>query len=166
MKMSRTDVGRWAMTLVAIVAFAWAAGWWRTRGHIARVLPSQTLPALSGQPVTFDSLRGKPTLVAFWAPWCDVCKAESQNLSWVRKIAGQKANVVSVAAAFSDVEEVRQYVQGRGVDYPVLLGDDNTVRDFHVSGFPTVYFLDETGKVKRSTFGYTSTVGLLVRLFI
>jgi thioredoxin-related protein len=104
--------------------------------------------------------------VAFWAPWCTVCGVESQNLSWVRRLAGTRANVVSVAAAYENLDQVRAYARQHEVDYPVLLGDDALVRAFRVDAFPTVYFLDADGRVLRSATGYTTTLGLLARLWL
>jgi thioredoxin-related protein len=71
-----------------------------------------------------------------------------------------------VAAEFSDEAEVRAYVRERGVDYPVLLGDDAVVHAFRVEAFPTLYFLDAEGRVKASVAGYTTTLGMLARLFL
>ena len=78
--------------------------------------------------------------------------------------AGDRGRVVSVASAYGDVAEVRAYMKEHEVAYPVLLGDDETVRAFRVEAFPTVYFLDAEGRIKRSVAGYTTTGGLLARL--
>jgi thioredoxin-like negative regulator of GroEL len=114
--------------------------------------------------VTLASLRGKPLALAFWAPWCGVCAAQSDNLSRTQRWVGGRAQVVSVAAAFGDVAEVRSYMAAHQVEYPVLLGDDAAVQAFRVEAFPTVYFLDAEGRVTGSVAGYTTTAGLLARL--
>jgi thiol-disulfide isomerase/thioredoxin len=158
---------RWGTELAVVAALVTGIGAWQTRRHLSGVEPPRAvLAALGGGEVSLDSLRGKPVLLAFWAPWCTVCGAESQNLSWIRSLAGNRAHVVSVAAAYENVDQVRAYVRDHGVDYPVLLGDDALVRDFRVEAFPTVYFLGADGRIRRSATGYTTTLGLLARLLL
>ncbi len=156
---------RWAIDLTVLAVIMAGAGWYQTRGLLASgTAPEATLHTLSGAPVALSSLRGAPTALVFWAPWCPVCKAESGNVSRVARWTGGRARVVSVAAAFGDPSEVRGYVAEQGVDYPVLLGDDAVLRTFHVDVFPTTYFLDAQGRVKGSVVGYSTTLGLLARL--
>jgi peroxiredoxin len=158
---------RWGVDVAIMVAFLVGAGAWQTRGHLRSVrAPTAVLSTLSGERVSLESLRGKPVLLAFWAPWCTVCAAESQNLSWVRRLIGQRAHVVSVAASFDSLEPVRAYVRDHEVDYPVLLGDDALLSAFRVEVFPTVYVLDADGMVRRSATGYTTTLGLLWRALL
>jgi len=57
-------------------------------------------------------------------------------------------------------------VRDHGVDYPVLLGDDALLRALRVEAFPTTYFLDAQGRVRRSASGYTTTLGLLARIVL
>jgi thiol-disulfide isomerase/thioredoxin len=148
------------------LAIVFAMGLWQTRGHLRGAAPDRPLSSLDGAPVSLSSLRGKPVLLAFWAPWCTVCKAESQNLGWVRSLVGGRAHVVTVAAAYEDVAQVRAYLRDRGADYPVLLADADWTARFGVTAFPSVYFLDARGEVRGSAVGYTTTLGLLVRLLL
>lgn len=155
---------RWAFDLALVVLILGGVGLWQTRAHVkGGPVPAFTLRALSGSTVSSASLSGKPTLLAFWAPWCTVCETESRNLGWARSLAGDRANVLSVATAWNSQGQVTAYVERNGVDYPVLLDETGLAEALAINTFPTVYFLDEQGHIKGSVVGYTTTFGLLLR---
>ncbi len=158
---------RWGGEAVVVLLAVLAIGAIQSRHHLSGgERPAATFRTLDGAPVTLASLRGRPVALAFWAPWCGVCAAQSDNLSRALRWAGSRAQVVSVASAYGEVAEVRAYMAEHHVEYPVLLGDDATVRAFHVEAYPTVYFLDADGRIKGSVAGYTTTGGLLARLLL
>lgn len=157
---------RWTMDLAVLAALLTGIGVWQTRAHVRGAPPEVALRTLGGEVVTLASLRGRPAMVAFWAPWCPVCGAQSGNVGRAMRLVGDRARVVSVATAFDDVEQVRAYMAEHDVAYPVLLGDDAAVRAFKVEVYPTIYFLDAEGRVTGSTSGYTTTAGMLARLLL
>lgn len=157
---------RWGSDLMLLGVVVLAIGVWQTRDLVRGPAPAFSLQTLSGQTVTSASLKGKPVLLAFWAPWCAVCKTESQNISWVQRLVGDRVRVLSVASSWDQLEQVKGYVADHAVDYPVLLDTSELATAFHVSAFPTVYFLDADGQVKHSAVGYTTTLGLLARVLL
>ncbi|MFP2956958.1 peroxiredoxin family protein [Myxococcus sp. 1LA] len=159
---------RWGVDLAVFALLLSAVTAWQAR-HLPGAgtpAPDFTYQTLSGDTVRLDSLRGKPVVLAFWAPWCGVCGAESSNISQLRKLAGDSAHVVSVAVAYDDEEAVRRFVREHAVDYPVLLGDDAIQSAFRVNTFPTVFFLSAEGRVERAAVGYTTLAGLSWRLVL
>ena len=154
---------RWAVDLCVVFAIVFAVGVFQTRNHPRGAAPAYTFGTFNQGPVELSSLAGKPTLIAVWAPWCGVCKAESGNVSRARSILGSRANVVSVATAFNDISEVQQYVTAQGVDYPVLLAQDDFPRLMNVQAYPTVFVLDSQGRIVSSMQGYTTTLGMIWR---
>ncbi|NMO13287.1 TlpA family protein disulfide reductase [Pyxidicoccus fallax] len=159
---------RWGVDLVVLAVLLTAVAAWQARRlpGAGTPAPAFTLRTLAGETVSLDSLRGKPVVLAFWAPWCGVCGMESSNISRLRSLAGDSAHVVSVALAYDDEEAVRRFVAKHGVDYPVLLGDDGVQQDWRVDTFPTVVFLSPEGRVERAVVGYTTLAGLSWRLLL
>lgn len=91
-----------------------------------------------------------PTLLFLWASWCPECLVEIDNLDTVKeKLAGH--NVQIVAVAISDtLEGVLAFPPVKRAPFPVLIDIRSQVRDrYPVSGLPTTYLLDHTGKPRR-----------------
>jgi peroxiredoxin len=153
---------------VALVALVFAAVMaWQTR-HLPTGTPAPdfTLRTLSGERVRLSELRGRPVVLAFWAPWCGVCKLESSTLSGFRGLVGDSAHVLSVAVAYEDEEDVRRFAREHAVDYPVLLGGPELMEAFRVEQFPTTFFVSPEGRLERAAVGYTTRLGLLWRLWL
>jgi peroxiredoxin len=150
-----------------VLAVLLAVGAWQTRRHLSGVpVPAFTLPALEGGTVSSSSLVGQPTMLVLWAPWCGVCKAQSDNVNRTQRWLHGRARVVSVALAYEQRADVEAVAKSEGMEYPVLLGDPALEAAFHVDAYPTLYFLDEAGRIKRSAAGYTTTLGMLWRLWL
>lgn len=154
---------RWGVDLAAVLVLVTGVGVFQTRHHPRGKAPAVQLVTLDGKPTSFAAYAGKKTLVAVWAPWCGVCKSESDNLGRAMRWLGGRANLISVATAYRDVESVHRYVEAQHVDYPVLLGVDDFAEQLHVEAYPTLFVLDAEGNIVGSAQGYTTTAGLLLR---
>lgn len=159
---------RWGVELLGFALVVLAISAWQTRHHVRGAAPALRLTTLDGAPASLASAGGakdgKKTLLYVWATWCGVCKAEAQNIEWVRSIVGDRARVISIATGYENPDEVKRYVAAHPTKYPVLLGDDSVPRALNVQGYPTIYFLDADGKISGSVAGYTTTLGLWWRL--
>ena len=163
-QIARRPAARLALELALLVLFLLAVEAFRAQDVPSGPLPAVTLPDRSGEFVRLRDLRGKPTMLVVWAPWCGVCRIESQNVSWVQALVGDRARVVSLAAAYGRPAEVEEFVRAADVDYQVLLGGRDGARLLGVRAFPTTLFLDSSGHVKHVATGYTTTLGLILRL--
>ncbi len=157
---------RWSRDLLVLAALLLGIGAWQARHHVRGLPPEVPLSFRDGTPASLATLRGKPAMVVFWAPWCGVCAAQSGNVGAAMRLVGGRASIVSVATAFEDPREVDAYVARHEVAYPVLLGGDDAARAFRVEAYPTIYFLDAEGRIKGSAAGYTTTAGMLARLLL
>lgn len=156
---------RWRRRLIdvaVVLAIVGAVGLWQTRHHLGGGAPAPAfaLPTLTHGPLSSDALRGHRTLMVFWAPWCSVCAAMSDNVDRVAGWLGDDTRVVSVALAWRDRAAVEGYVAEHGIEAPVVLGDRAMQEAYAVSMFPTVYVIDAEGRVAHTAAGYTTTLGL------
>jgi thiol-disulfide isomerase/thioredoxin len=147
------------VALVVIAAF-------QARGLPSGKAPSLALPTLAGGVFSDRALLGSPSVLVFWAPWCGVCRFESQNVSWLRALVGERAHVISIASQYEQRSEVETFVREREVDYPVLLGGRAASRRYGVRAYPTFFFLNAEGQIKHAAVGYTTMFGLVWRLFL
>ncbi len=104
----------------------------------------------------------KPAIVYFWASWCGICKAMQ---STVLSLAGDTP-MITVAMQSGDVVTVRDYMIGRPFHVPTLVDADGSVaRTYGVRGVPATFVLDREGSIRFATTGYTSELGLRLRLW-
>jgi len=164
--MRATRTRRVLTDVAVVVAIVMVVGIWQTRDHVRGDAPVVSLTERDGSIVAQPFATDAPTLVVFFAPWCTVCRAESDNVSRVMRLFDDHARVVAIASAYDDVVDVDRYVADVGVDYPVLFGGEEAARAFRVRAFPTTYVLDAEGRVVSSAVGYTTTLGLAWRLLV
>jgi peroxiredoxin len=155
---------RWAVEGFLALGLVTAVSAYQTRGNLKSVpLPPLHLTALDGTVVSVDSFKGKSTLLYVWAPWCGVCATQKSTIETVHKWVSPGSNVISLATSFDSVESVKQ--KALGLETPLLL-DERADSDLHVTGFPTLYFVDAKGVIQNSAVGYTTSVGILFRLWM
>lgn len=154
---------KWVLEALAIIAVVVAVHFWQARGLPEGPAPALTGTAPDGTPYDLAEVvkaaDGKPVLVAFWATWCPVCKAEDGNL---QSIAADHP-VLSVAM---QSEQVAIHMQQRGLSFATI-EDPNAAlaAAWKVRGVPSHFVVDAAGNVRFRVVGYATTWGLRARLW-
>ena len=100
-------------------------------------------------------------LLYFFAPWCKVCELSISNLNWVRKLRDEElVSILAVAISYTELQNVEAFLERNVLDVPVLLGTPELLNSYRIRAFPTVYTLNESGKIDGSTVGYATILGL------
>ena len=122
-------------------------------------LPDTQFVTLSGQTIPLLA-KDKPTLVYIFAPWCSICRISINNLD---SLNPDNVNVVRIGVDYQHVEELIHFVDEVGVNGEILLGNNQTIRDFQVTAYPSIYILQPDGTVVGRSVGYTTSLGLKLR---
>mmetsp|Transcript_1710 Transcript_1710/g.3700 ORF Transcript_1710/g.3700 Transcript_1710/m.3700 type:complete len:380 (+) Transcript_1710:152-1291(+) len=104
----RTNI---AVAILAFLAAFLNYGW----NYTHPVTPVQVLAEMQSTSAPLDVIgrNGKPTVVDFWAPWCENCKMSAPTLQAIEKEYEGKVNFVLVNA---DAGSAWQMVERFGVD--------------------------------------------------
>lgn len=135
--------------------------WWTATAWSGVPLPSFSLPAaVNGVVVSSESYRGQAMLVTFFATWCPSCLDEIPTLKAVQaKFHPQGFAVVALSVDEGGVEPVARLVQRAGINYPVLMADRTTTRDFgNVVAIPTSFLVTRDGHVVKKYPGFVPRI--------
>ena len=116
----------------------------------ASMAPAFELVTFAGETYNNDSLKGRPALLVFWAPWCKVCQRDLPLLGeFYQHEKPSQLHVVSVG--FADTRtNVAQFVKERSGTFvfPSAYDDDRWVAQaFKINATPTYVLLDAQGNV-------------------
>ena len=124
---------------------------------IPTTLPEFSLQDRDGQLRSIRSWPGKSMIVNFWATWCAPCRREIPLLKEIQRQHGDEGfQVVGVAVDFRD--DVLKYARQIGMDYPILIGEDDglaAVNKFGMGsmGFPFTVFMDTQARIVLTHLG-------------
>jgi cytochrome c biogenesis protein CcmG/thiol:disulfide interchange protein DsbE len=109
--------------------------------------PAFTLPDLEGKPVRLADFEGRALVLDFWATWCPPClfQVPELNAFWKKHRDAGDVAVVGVAVDAEGAEVVGPWVAEQGVEYPILVGDEDQARRFGAQGFPTIAIVRPDG---------------------
>jgi thiol-disulfide isomerase/thioredoxin len=157
---------QWAVEALVIGTIVVGVQLWQARG-----LPEGPAPALAGTLLdgrqaslagTVAAAGGKPVLVAFWAIWCSICKAEAGNLDDL----SSDTPFLGVAMQSGSDGDVKRYLADRHHRFPTINDPDGRLAaTWKVAGVPTHFIVDGHGNIRFRVVGYASEWGLRARLW-
>lgn len=118
------------------------------------LLPDAELARL-GEPgsLRMSSLRGKPSVVNFWATWCPFCVDEMPEFERVHQEVAQDVRFVGVDLEDRD-ELALKLARETGVTYELVKDPDGAYFDaVGGRGMPTTLFVDADGSVVHRQVG-------------
>jgi peroxiredoxin len=118
--------------------------------------PDSTFVLLDGSTLRTADLRGKVTLVNFWATTCVTCVKEMPALvATHRKYAPQGYDTVAVAMSYDPPAWVLNFAQSRQLPFKVALDNTGNIAKAwgDVKLTPTTYLVDKQGQIVKRYVG-------------
>lgn len=113
-----------------------------------------TMRDLDGRIITTEDLRGKVTLVNFWATWCGPCRAEIPDLIKLQERYPDQLQIIGVSADEGPVQVVEDFATQFGINYPIVMATPELNRAFPgVMALPTSFIVDPEGRVVQTHVG-------------
>lgn len=143
-------IGVLALALVAGAAFVWLSP-----GQGERA-PDITYTMLDGREVSQADLKGKPTLVTFWATTCVSCVQEIPHLvELYDELNPRGFEIVAVAMEYDPPRQVEALVQARKLNYPIALDQDGSAAKAFgdVRLTPTTFLINPQGHIVQRRIG-------------
>ncbi len=123
-----------------------------------------TMQTPDGKPVVFESLKGKPLIVNFWARWCGPCRKEIPDLAEMHARYKDKGLVI-IGVAVEDAgnrDSVREFAKAYEMSYMLVIGGSQKSIELMQSignpksGLPFTVVIDRQGKIVAKKLGAMS----------
>ena len=142
------------MASAAVAVVAIAAGVLFSTG--AAAAPDSTFVLLDGSKTTTADLKGKVTLVNFWATSCVTCVAEMPKIiDTYNKYQPKGYDTLAVAMSYDPPSYVVNYAETRKLPFKVAIDNTGVVAQAwgDVKLTPTTYIVNKRGEIVKRYVG-------------
>ncbi len=117
----------------------------------AELRPGFTLMDLKDQPRSLNDWNGQVLLINFWATWCPPCVREIPTFNQLYQAYNDKGLTI-IGIALDNKQDVIDFIEPMGVQYPILLGDQQGIKLTQEYGndmgiLPYTVIIDRRGQI-------------------
>jgi thiol-disulfide isomerase/thioredoxin len=164
---SKQRTSKWRTIVIEVLLFIAviaAVRAWQQRDMISGAAPALQGVTLAGQPYKLPSHPDHPVLVHFWATWCPVCRVEQGSIV---AMAHDNLDVISIAMQSGKADEVAGYMREQGIAFSALNDPTGAISAaWGVHAVPASFIIAPDGQIRFVEVGYTTSLGLRLRLWL
>ena len=137
----------WLLSLLAVLLLSLST--------VSTAANNFVLKDMAGKKHTLSEYKGKWVIVNYWATWCPPCLEEVPDLVALYDNRKNKDLVIlGVAFDYQSAKEVTDYVNDMLISYPIVLGDDEVMKQIGFSDvLPTSYIYNPRGQLIKIKHG-------------
>jgi len=146
--------------IVVMTIFANIISIYKSSDLNKEVLTLRSITLMNQEEYRLDNSR--PLVIHFWATWCPTCKLEASNIELISK----QYDVITIAVNSGSNVDIKRYLDENNFTFRVV-NDKNSIyaSKFKIAAYPTTFIYDKNRNLVFSEVGYTSTIGLYLRMW-
>lgn len=149
-----------ALFIIVMTVFANIISIYKSSDLNSKALKLRSVTLMNNELYSFRN--NKPILIHFWATWCPTCKLEASNIELISK----QYDVITIAANSGSNREIQEYLDENNFTFKVVNDEESIyANNFKIAAYPTTFIYDKDRNLVFSEVGYTSTIGLYLRMW-
>jgi peroxiredoxin len=129
--------------------------------------PEWILFSTTGERQSLKDFNEKVVILDFFYKSCYPCLLAMTNLIDLQnKYRDLGVIILGIDPIDKNAGELNDFLKGKGVNYPILLGTKEVIGDYKVSSYPTLYLIDKKGKILFNMAGYGVGYEAVIENFI
>ena len=117
-------------------------------------VPDFVLRTIDGHELSSASLRGKVTIVNFWATWCPPCRAEIPDLVALQQKYRDRLQIIGVSEDEDGVDKVIRFAADHDMNYPIVMMSPEIEDKFPgIGALPTSFIINREGQIVQKHVG-------------
>jgi thiol-disulfide isomerase/thioredoxin len=109
---------------------------------------------VDGHEISSASLRGKVTIVNFWATWCPPCRAEIPDLVKLQDKYRDRLQIIGISEDEDGADKVIRFAADHDMNYPIVMNSPELEAKFPgIGALPTSFIIDREGRIVQKHVG-------------
>lgn len=105
---------------------------------------------LAGNPISWESLRGKKVFLNFWATWCKPCIIEMPSMHEAAQQLGD--DFVFLAASYEEMKKIQAFADQRDFNFQ-FVHTKTPLEMLNIYSIPTTFLINGEGELVETVIG-------------